>query len=132
MRADDKCFHCGRDFADHDYVKDSITRWTCPVLSQESIYGFFHGGDPREFYPDAESCSESELANHRRACDLWNQMESKGKEPTPEDCPSGWLCDEDGKRLVHVLRSPYGIGVSVIRYETEFELLEPVNKIEGF
>jgi hypothetical protein len=80
-------------------------------------YGFFTGGDPRKFYPDGESCSEEELLNHKRACKLWNDLEAEGKIPTPEECPSGWICDENGKKLSHVLRAPYGIG----GYEYEVE-----------
>lgn len=38
----------------------------------ECVYGFFTGGDPRNFFPDAESCLEDELENHRKACELWD------------------------------------------------------------
>jgi len=73
-------------------------------------YGFFCGGDPRDFYPDTESCSDNELLNHNRACALWNEAEARGETPTPEKCPSGFIFGEDGKCLGHVLRAPYGIG----------------------
>ena len=38
----------------------------------ESIYGFYHGNDPRTFTPDSEMCSEKELDNHKRAVEQAN------------------------------------------------------------
>ncbi len=73
-------------------------------------YGFFCGGDPRKFHPDYECCSEREIENHRKACELWNEAEARGETPEPEKCPSGWIYDEQGKAVMHVLRAPYGIG----------------------
>lgn len=78
-------------------------------------YGFFCGGDPRKFWPDSEGCSESEFANHKAACSLWNEAEARGETPEPEKCPSGFIFGDDGKCLGHVLRAPYGIGM----YECE-------------
>ena len=75
----------------------------------EVIYGFYHGGDPRKFFPDHEGCSEKELADHKAACQLWNTMESRGETPTPERCESGWRTLPDGTRY-HVLKSKYGMG----------------------
>lgn len=79
-------------------------------MATETGYGFFCGGDPRNFYPDGESCSEQEIANHRAACALWDEAENRGETPEPEKCPSGWMFDKDGRPVVHVLRAPYGIG----------------------
>lgn len=79
-------------------------------MRTEYGYGFFCGGDPRKFYPDHESCSEREIATHKSACDIWNEMEARGETPSPENCPSGWIYDESGKAVAHVLRAPYGIG----------------------
>lgn len=73
------------------------------------VYGFFHGGDPRDFRPDAECCSARELEAHAAACKLWNESMARGIKPTPEACQSGWRTLEDGT-LIHVLASPYGIG----------------------
>lgn len=73
MKADDKCCHCFRDFADHNYVPDSINKWACPVPQYDTHYGY--------------ACSDNFM-------------------PDPE-------YGED---------SP--IGVSVIEYESFFELLE--------
>jgi hypothetical protein len=41
----------------------------------EAIYGYFPGGDPRDFTPDFEVCSPEEIANWRRDCEAWNRGE---------------------------------------------------------
>ena len=80
----------------------------------EVIYGFFHGGDPRNFYPDYECCSPKEISDHKAACELWDQAEARGEEPTPEACQSGWHTDPETGARYHVLKSPYGIGTYTI------------------
>ena len=115
------CSCCGCEYAEHNYVPDSITTYVCPHPHVESTYGAFHGGDPRDFHPDGECCTEEERENHRKACELWNECEASGKTPDPEECPSGWIYDDTGKAIAHVLRSPYGIGVSTIEFEQYFE-----------
>lgn len=124
IRATDRCRWCGDEFANHNYIKNSIDQYACPHPLQESGYGFFCGGDPRKFFPDGEGCDPKELENHRRACKLWDEAEARGETPEPEKCPSGWVYDEQGKAIAHVLRSPYGIGTYVIDIATTFELLE--------
>lgn len=121
MNADDICANCGRDFADHNYVKDSIDKYLCPVPGQEVIYGGFCGGDPRTFYPDAPECMERELTAHREACLLWDEAESRGETPEPEKCPSGFIFNDDGICVGHVLRMPYGIGTHAIEFEQFFK-----------
>jgi hypothetical protein len=88
-------------------------------------YGFFCGGDPRMFHPSEDECSEKELLNHKNACRLWDEAEARGETPTPEACPSGWICDSDGKPLYHVLRAPYGIGTYEYEVE-EYDEKEPI------
>lgn len=83
----------------------------------EMGYGFFCGGDPRKFWPDRESCSETELENHAKACAKWNAVLAKGEVPTPEKCPSGFAFNDAGECVGHILRAPYGIGT----YEYEVE-----------
>lgn len=68
-------------------------------------YGFYLGGDPRKFHPDAESCTPKELAAHKEACDKWNEAEAKGEKMEPDPCGSGWISPS-----VHVTRSAYGLG----------------------
>lgn len=73
------------------------------------IYGFFHGGDPREFSPDVESCSEREVTAHRKACALFDAAEAAGQPLPGLDCESGWETLPDGT-VRHVLKSSFGIG----------------------
>jgi hypothetical protein len=124
MKDTDRCCNCHREFADHDYVKDSIDQYKCPILCQETGYGGFNGGDPRNFHPDAEECRPTELEAHRKACEIWNESEAKGETPEPEKCPSGWIYNDEGEVIAHVLRMPYGIGVYTISHETLFEPIE--------
>lgn len=124
MHADHPCHNCGRDFADHNYVKDSIDQYACPYPRVETSYGAFHGGDPRQFHPDGECCTPEEAANHKAACELWHEAEARGETPEPESCPSGWIYDEDGKAIAHVLRCPYGIGIYQYEFEQFFEAQE--------
>lgn len=118
-----RCKNCGDEFANHNYVPDSITQYRCPHPHQESGYGFFHGGDPRDFHPDSDS-TPKERENHRKACALWDEAEARGETPEPEKCPSGWEYDADGKPIMHVLRAPYGIGVYTMEWEQFFESVD--------
>ena len=128
VEAYDRCTNCHREFADHDYVQDSINEYRCPVDNRELVYGYFCGGDPREFFPDRESCTSGEIANHKAACELWDDAESKGEVPKPEECPSGWIYHEQtGERIAHVLRAPYGIGCYAVEHE---QFWEPAGTID--
>lgn len=124
VKAYDRCANCHREFADHDYVPDSIEEYRCPVKQQDSGYGFSHGGDPRKFFPSHEECSPDEIANHRKACELWDEAEERGETPEPEKCPSGWIYNKAGERVGHILRSPYGIGCYTFEYETNWEPMD--------
>lgn len=35
-------------------------------------YGFFPGGDPRQFHPDSEGQTPEEAENHKAACAAWD------------------------------------------------------------
>jgi hypothetical protein len=95
---------------------------------QEATYGFYHGGDPRKFYPDPECCTADELKRHETACKLWNEAEARGETPTQEKCPSGFVFDEKGKCVGHVLSSTYGMGTTVIDIEYDDEKQEGKNE----
>jgi hypothetical protein len=42
------------------------------VKVTEGGYGFFPGGDPRQFHPDSEGQTEEEAAKHKAACAAWD------------------------------------------------------------
>ena len=103
VKPDAKCANCGRDFADHNYLADSIDKWRCPVPLSVTGYGFYPGGDPRDFWPDGESCTPQELAAHKEACKQWDQ----GKQPN--DAHGCCQC------------SPFGVGVYAIEVDSFFD-----------
>lgn len=119
VNATDRCSWCHREFADHNYVKDSIDQYECPQPHIESVYGYFSGGDPRDFFPDAGDCTPEELENHRMACIEATKYEAKRR----LECPSYFLVDDEGWRA-HVLKAPFGIGVQNIKMQTFFEAEE--------
>ena len=82
-------------------------------------YGFFCGGDPRDFVPDEESCSPEELAAHKKACEEADAEEKARK----LSCPSGWVAPG-----IHVTRSPFGIGSYTYRDEQAAALLALVDQ----
>lgn len=41
----------------------------------ETAYGSYHGGDPREFWPDPECSTAEERKAHREACEAWDRGE---------------------------------------------------------
>jgi len=67
----------------------------------ESIYGFYHGQDPRTFSPDKESCTEKELENHKQAVDLAHKGKWSGDD-------SG--CHHTGAGSI-ICKTSMGIGV---------------------
>jgi hypothetical protein len=111
-----RCRNCCDEFANHDYIPDSLDAYVCPHLYSETHYGFFNGGDPRKFHPDYECCSENEIKRWKEACAEAEQLESKRSLP----CPSGWERMPNGT-VMHILRAPFGIGTYVIESETMFE-----------
>ncbi len=46
-------------------------------------YGFFPGGDPRNFTPDEELCTPQEIEAHRSACEA---MDKGGVIDAPSGC----------------------------------------------
>lgn len=113
------CANCHKEFADHNYVPDSIDKYRCPVPQQETSYGYFPGGDPRLFHPDHESCSEDEIAAHKTACEAWDRGE---KIETPPGCR--FLTDCEGAFIGRVCDSRFGVGVYWFDIETFFEPVE--------
>ena len=77
----------------------------------DPVYGAFHGGDPREFFPDHECSTELEREAHRRACLIF---EAHGQlfplEPDHE-----WKFDkETGALIAHIARGQFGLGVYTV------------------
>jgi hypothetical protein len=66
-------------------------------------YGYPCVDDPREFTPDADVCSEEEIAAHAAACDAWNAGDKVARPPTHVPFEGG-----------HITQAPWGIGVSTL------------------
>ena len=69
-----------------------------------SGYGFYRPENPHNFFPDHESCSEEEIANHKAACEAWDRGDYKAP------LGSESFYDESGKLALHITRAPWGIG----------------------
>lgn len=65
---------------------------------EEVGYGYFPGGDPREFHPDPECSSEAERAAHKAAC----EAADRGEPIAPLPCHNSLDRFSDGP--------PFGLG----------------------
>jgi hypothetical protein len=106
FEATDLCEHCHCEFADHNYVENSIDVYLCPELATVGTgYGRFKGGDPNLFTPDPECSSPAEIQRWREACEMWPLWK-----PPAERCG------------VH--NGGFGIGVYVLVEQTTFKRLD--------
>jgi len=71
---------------------------------REQTYGPFHGGDPRNFAPDEEACSQEEMDRHAAAC--WDFDAGKVTELAP-----GCFTFGDGSAWTG---QGFGVGVTTI------------------
>lgn len=77
FNATDQCKNCGEEFANHEYVKDSITQYKCPHPHQDSGYGYgYRGIDPNKYHPDYECCSPEEIQRWKDAREIVNRGET--------------------------------------------------------
>lgn len=120
------CIWCSQPEESHKPFDEEIGGRQCLVDAEIETYGFFHGGDPRDFTPDADECSPEEIANWERDCTKWNETE----QTEPEPCPSYWKEIEPGT-VAHVLVTPYGIGSYKTTMETIFETKEEPASVDG-
>jgi hypothetical protein len=86
---------------------ESIMRAALEDIAAEEDhgYGFWCGGDPRKFHPDAEDCTAEELAAHKAACEAFDKADALGEKLEPMPCQSGWIGPS-----IHITKSPFGIG----------------------
>lgn len=68
-------------------------------------YGFFPGGDPREFTPDEECSTPEEQAKWKADCEAYGKGEI-GKQPST----GRGTHDEQGRLTSHLLVGGYGLG----------------------
>jgi regulator of replication initiation timing len=82
-------------------LRDALEQ-ALPYMESESVingYGYYRPGNPHNFHPDHEMCSESEIANHKAACTAYDAGNYC------DDYDDGWLSPN-----LHVTKAPWGIG----------------------
>ncbi len=72
------------------------------LAKEDYVYGFFHGGDPRDFTPDSDA-SDTERANHKAACEQYER-----------DAVGNPSCCEHRDGMI-ITKAPFGLGVN--RYQ---------------
>lgn len=95
-----------------DYLRD--------VGFGEPSYGYFHGGDPRTFTPDAESCTDDEMDKWKADCKKWDDGD---RTPTPSPHTANTepisLPNKKGEIVTYapgsimLTRSFYGVGTNL-------------------
>ncbi len=67
IQATDICEHCWQEFADHNYVPDSIDVYECPhQIVTDQGYGLAYDRSRPDCYsPDHDCCTPAELDYHR-------------------------------------------------------------------
>lgn len=85
-------------------------------MPTDQIYGFPCGENPNDFRPDVEVCTEAEIAAHAEACRQWDAGEYK-RDPH-QFCESFDLKPGESG-VVHISRTPWGMGVSTVEFEDE-------------
>lgn len=82
-------------------------------------YGFFPGGDPRNFQPDFECATPDEITNHKRAC------EAAESGAVVVDSDGQWV--GDGDLVAHITRCQFGLGTYTMPDERAQKFLDRMN-----
>lgn len=93
---------------------------------QSSGYGYFPGGDPRDFTCDPESCSDEEMQSHREACAAWEDglcVDVGGA------CHwyAGYATDVASRIVIKITKPTYGVGVYITRDESMTKLAQELD-----
>jgi hypothetical protein len=94
-------------------IADDIRRY-----GEDVGYGYYPGGDPRDFHPDPECCSTEEYGRWQEACAAWERGE------TPD--PGGPHKHFEGG---HVTVAHYGLGTYTMRDETLSRLAQDLDDL---
>ena len=95
---------------------ESIRPYLRELAQDQSVYGFFHGGDPRDFHPDGEASTEEERAAHKAACEQFER-----------DAVGSPSCCEHRDNMI-ITKAPFGLGVNTYRDEEAVKALAIVEK----
>ncbi len=91
------------------------------VAGPHPMYGYFNGGDPRDFSPDEECCTPEELAAHKAACEAWN----RGERPVSE-AHHHKVVEYQGKPAIASYAGAFGMGVSSCRDEDAEDVIDQI------
>lgn len=85
-------------------------------------YGYFPGGDPRDFDPDPECCTEEEMARHKAACEEWE----RGERTEHERHHHKAMTLTDGREVIASYPGAFGLGTYSIRDEEAEDVLDQI------
>ncbi len=92
------------------------------AANPETTYGYFPGGDPRNFHPDPECCTPVEMAAHKAACEAWD-----GGDRTEHERHHHKLIENTGGRTVIAsMAGAFGLGTYQFRDEDAEDVLDQV------
>lgn len=96
------------------------------AANPEAIYGYYPGGDPRDFSPDPECCTAAELAAHKEACAAWERGERPQYEAHHHEM------SQHGEAVVSLsFAGAFGLGVYQARDEDADDVLEQIEAALG-
>ncbi len=108
IQATDICEHCGSEFANHNYVPNSIDVYECPheIITSQGYGMAYDRSRPDCFSPNRELCSELEIEAHEIEFRNYQRCQAQG---VPYKCTNG----------------AWGIGAYWHSHQTTFKLWLP-------
>lgn len=100
-------------------IVDAARGYVGGIAQGDIGYGFFPGGDPRNFHPDFEAATPEEIANHKRAC------EAAESGAVNVDSDGQWV--GDGELVAHITRCQFGLGTYTVPDERAQKFLDRMN-----
>ena len=107
IESTDICENCHCEFADHNYVPDSIDQYDCPheVVTSQGYGLGYDRSRPDCYSPDGDCCTPAELDNYRTELAEFNRCRAQC---VPYKCTVG----------------NWGIGAYWYSHQTIFKLLD--------
>lgn len=92
------------------------------AANPDVTYGYFPGGDPRDFNPDPECCTPEEMARHKAACEEWDRGDKTEHERHHHKAETL----ADGRAVIASYPGAFGLGTYSIRDEEAEDVLDQV------
>lgn len=84
-------------------------------------YGYYPGGDPRDFDPDPECCTPEEMAAHKAACESWERGERPEFERHRHE-----PVEHEGRVVIASYAGAFGLGTYSIRDKEAEDVLDQI------